>query len=118
MRLSIAVFLCVFAASNAKAHVLYDFVVACKAASLAACFQSIEAQLDDVRAEQQGKSFCIPPIWGAGLMPSTSYPVSMLDYLLLRLSAARVGRAGQPVRIVLRDTLAELYPCRTAAPEE
>jgi hypothetical protein len=38
----------------------------------------------------------------------------MLDYLLLRLSAARIGRAGHPYETVMRDVLSEMYPCRQA----
>jgi hypothetical protein len=107
--------LCAYPWSGARADALYEFVIACQSSPLGVCFQRIEHELDEARAEGEGTSFCIPRVWGAGLIPTTSYPVSVLDYILLRLSAARVGRAGQPVQAVLRDTLGELFPCRHAA---
>jgi hypothetical protein len=51
-------------------------------------------------------------VWAPNLIPTTSYPVSVLDYMLLRLSAARIGQADKPVQMVLRGTLAEMFPCR------
>jgi hypothetical protein len=32
----------------------------------------------------------------------------------MRLSAARVSRPSDPYRVVIRDVLAEMYPCRQA----
>jgi hypothetical protein len=115
MRIRLALLVCLSGSANAHADALYDFVNSCKSAPLAACFRRIEHELDEARMGGEGRSFCIPRVWGGNLIPTTSYPVSVLDYILLRLSAARVGRAGQPVQLVLRDTLAELFPCRTAA---
>jgi hypothetical protein len=118
MRFCLAVLLCASAWSGARADALYEFVNACKSSPLAICFQRIEHELEEARSEGEGRSFCIPQVWGANLIPTTGYPVSVLDYVLLRLSAARVGRADQPVQVVLRDTLGELFPCRSAARRE
>jgi hypothetical protein len=84
--------------------------VSCKAALPRTCLDRIESALDRVRAGGERRSFCIPPMWSP-FLPSTRYPVALLDYVLLRLSAARIGRAGEPTEAVLRDLLAEMYPC-------
>lgn len=118
MRIVLAVLLCAVTCSAARADALYEFVTACRSSPLGICFRRIEDELNQARTAGEGKSFCIPQVWAGNLIPTTSYPVSVLDYVLLRLSAARVGRAGQPVQVVLRDTLTELFPCRTAARRE
>jgi hypothetical protein len=115
MRFRQALFCLLVLAPSARAEGLYEFVSACKSAPLGVCLRSIEGELDTARARGQGRAFCIPRVWGANLIPTTTYPVSLLDYVLLRLSAARIGRAGQPVQAVLRDTLAELFPCANGA---
>ena len=97
--------------NSARAGPVYDFVIDCKAAPLWACFGRLETELDQIREREQNHAFCVPPIWNS-FMPSTRYPVSVLDYMLLRLSAARFGRAGDPTDEVLRDILADMYPCR------
>jgi hypothetical protein len=111
MRFRSALLLLLLAAAPVRADGLYEFVAACKSAPLGVCFGRIEGELDTARAQGEGRAFCVPRAWGANLIPTTAYPVSLLDYMLLRLSAARIGRAGQPVQDVLRDTLGELFPC-------
>ena len=115
MRLYLVVLFCVICWNAARAEAVYEFVVSCRAAPLQVCFGRIETELVRLRAKEERRSFCIPPAWGASFLPSTLYPVSVLDYMLLRLSAARIGRAGEPTEAVLRDILAELYPCRQTA---
>ena len=92
---------------------MFDFVARCDSAPLDACFDEIRTQLDQLRATENRHGFCIPPVWG-GFVPSRITPVSVLDYLKLRLSAARIGRAGEPTEAVLRDVLADMFPCREA----
>lgn len=118
MRSVLAVLACLIFGASARAEPVYDFVAACKSAPLPDCFGRIRTEIDRVREWEQRRSFCIPPVWGATFMPSTTYPVSLLDYMLLRLSAARIGRAGEPTDLVLRDVLVEMYPCRQAARQE
>lgn len=115
MRLMAVACLALLWSGSARAETLYDFATGCRAAPLAACFARIEDQLQTVRSKHQGAAFCLPRAWGALGLSSNVYPVSLLDYILLRLSAARVSRAaGDPVEVVLRETLADLYPCREA----
>ncbi len=97
--------------ANASAEPVYDFVSKCEAASLGACFARIRTELDRLRAREDQHAFCLPFVWG-GFVPSTTYPVSILDYMKLRLSASRIGRAGDPADVVMRDVLAEMFPCR------
>jgi hypothetical protein len=106
--------LCTAWAHAARSEDLYQFVVSCKSDSLKNCFNRVETALDQVRQEQQGNALCLPPNWYPVPMPSSSYPVSLLDYLLMRLSAARVSRPSHPYRVVMRDVLTEMYPCRPA----
>jgi hypothetical protein len=101
-------------AQAARSDDLYEFVISCKSDPLKTCFNRVETALDQVRQEQQGNVFCLPLTWYPAPMPSSSYPVSLLDYLLMRLSAARVSRPSDPYRVVIRDVLAEMYPCRQA----
>jgi hypothetical protein len=98
----------------AQAAPLYDFVVDCKAAPPPDCLERIRTMLDEIRVQDQGRVFCLPKVWHPASAASESYPISLLDYLLLRLSAARIGRAGDTHTIVARDVLAEMYPCRHA----
>ena len=114
MRSGLVVLFCLAGWNAAQAESVYEFVASCKAVPLHTCFGRIETELDHVRARGERRSFCIPPMWSA-FLPSASYPVSLLDYMLLRLSAARIGRAGEPTDAVLRDVLAEMYPCRKTA---
>ena len=114
MRFRLALLFVLLIARPVRADEVYEFVAACKSAPLGACFRRIEGELETARAQGEGRAFCVPRVWGAHLMPTTTYPVSLLDYMLLRLSAARIGRAGQPVQDVLRDTLADLFPCASA----
>ena len=105
----------IVSAPAARSDDLYEFVVGCKADTLSSCFDRLKTTLDRVRAEEQGRAFCLPRAWYPTASLGLSYPVSLLDYLLLRLSAARVSRPGHPYQAVLRDVLAEMYPCRRSA---
>jgi len=114
MRRSLFALAAVLCCGPARADSVYDFVNGCEAASLDVCFTRIRTELDRVRETDDHHAFCIPPVWG-GFVPSTTYPVSVLDYIKLRLSAARIGRAGDPADAVIRDVLAEAFPCQAAA---
>ena len=99
---------------TARAEAVWDFVASCDGAPLGDCLGRVQAAIERVRAGEDGHAFCIPPVWG-GFVPSTTYPVSVLDYVRLRLSAARIGRAGDPADAVVRSVLVEMFPCREAA---
>jgi hypothetical protein len=114
MRLCCVAVACALWAFPVRADDVYEFVASCKAAPLAACLNRIETSLDRLKGREQGTAFCLPRMLYPAPVPITGYPVSMLDYLLLRLSAARIGRAGHPYETVMRDVLSEMYPCRQA----
>jgi hypothetical protein len=114
MRLALVLLFLVLLAPATKAEDLYDFVTRCKADPVSACFGRIRVTVDQVRDQEQGRSICLPRVWYPAPAASQSYPVSLLDYILLRLSAARVTRPGDPFPAVLRDLLAGMYPCRDA----
>jgi hypothetical protein len=112
IRFRLALLFSLFVSPAAAEEDLYDFVSNCRAASPMVCLGRIEDRIDRLRSSEEGMAFCIPRSWGATHFANVSYPLSMLDYMLLRLSAARIGRAGEQASLVIRDTLAELFPCR------
>jgi hypothetical protein len=78
---------------------------------LRGCFDKIKDRLDRVKAKEQGRSFCIPRIWGAHYYVSSGYPVSILEHIRIGLSAARFGKSGQNVDDAIRDIVRDIYPC-------
>jgi len=99
-------------AGPAHAETVYEFVSFCKAETLARCFNLIGNRLDRLRAVEQGRAFCLPRVWGATMVTSESYPVSVLEHVRLALSAARFGKAERPVEEQMKTIIAEVYPCR------
>jgi hypothetical protein len=97
---------------HAQAETVYEFVLDCKSKTLARCFNLIEQRLNRMRAIEQGRAFCLPRVWGAAMVTSESYPVSVLDHVRLGLSAARFGAAERPVEERMKAIIAEIYPCR------
>lgn len=96
----------------ARAETVYDFTQSCRDDQLKACFARIEERLDLLRAKHQRRAFCIPQVWGATMVVSESYPVSILEYVRVRVSAARFGRAEQDVDTVITEIVGAIYPCR------
>jgi hypothetical protein len=70
----------------------------------------LRERLDRVKAKQNGRTFCLPRAWD---MPEyiSGYPVSVLEHVRLSLSAARFGKAEQPVDEAIGDILKAIYPC-------
>jgi hypothetical protein len=108
---SLATAIVVMTAQPLSAETVYEFAVTCHEDQLRACFDRIEERLDRVKAKEQGRAFCIPRAWGSPYFISTGYQVSILEYLRLGLSAARFGRAEQPVEDAIRDLVKQIYPC-------
>ncbi len=103
-------------AGPAHAETVYEFVSLCKAETLSGCFNLIEKRLDRLRVAEQGRAFCLPRVWGATMVTSESYPVSVLEHVRLALSAARFGKAERSVEKEMTTIIAEVYPCSADAP--
>lgn len=95
----------------AQAETVYDFTMRCNEMSLRGCLDDIEAHLVQLEGKEQGNAFCIPRAWGRPEFLSGGFPISLLEYLRVGLSASRFGHAQEPVEDAMRDILAELYPC-------
>lgn len=100
-----------YMAAPAQSETVYQFVLECKTETLARCFTIIGHRLDSLRAAEQGRGFCLPSVWGATMVVSNSYPVSILEHVRLALSAARFGNAERPVEEQMKAIVAEIYPC-------
>lgn len=94
-----------------RAETVYEFAVNCHEDELAQCFDRIRERLDRVKAKQQGHAFCLPRAWGMPEYLGNGYPVSILEHIRLSLSAARFGKAEEPVDDAISDILKRIYPC-------
>lgn len=93
------------------AETVYEFVMTCRRVDLSTCFNRISDGLDRVKVKDDGTAFCLPRAWaGPGFITST-YPISLLEYVRVGLSASRFGKADEPVEGALRDILKDIYPC-------
>jgi AraC-like DNA-binding protein len=94
-----------------RAETVYEFAAGCHEDELAKCFDLIRAELDRLKAKEQGRSFCLPRAWGLDDYPFSQYPLSVLEHIRLSLSAARFGNAERPVDDAISEILAKIYPC-------
>lgn len=99
-------------AAQVRAETVYEFVAQCREEKLGDCFNEIESHLDRIRLVEQGRAFCLPRVWGPAMADSSSYPVSVLEYVRLGLSAARFGSSARPADDVMGEVLGRIYPCR------
>jgi hypothetical protein len=99
------------AATPVRADTVYEFVSQCQEADLGDCFNRIGERLDQIKSKQNGNAYCLPRAWGATMFESMSYPVSVLEYVRLGLSAARFGQADWETNVVMGRILGEIYPC-------
>jgi len=112
MRKAVLATLMCLLCSNAGATTVYDFTMSCREERLSACFNRIEEHLERLKAVADGRRFCLPGAWGSSMFSSLEYPVSVLEYVRLAVSAARFGRAERDVDEVMSEVVAGLYPCQ------
>jgi hypothetical protein len=103
----------VLLARPAQAETVYDFVALCRAEQLGHCFNRISARLDALNAGSN-RRICVPRRFAAitGVIP-----VSLLEHVRLKLSAARFGNAGSEVDDVMVRIMNEIFPCPPATAE-
>lgn len=97
-------------ASPARAEAVYEFVTRCRQERLADCFALIGERLSQLNTGD-GRRICLPRAFGGTIFESGVVPVSLLEYVRVKLSAARFGRAGSNVDDVIVGIVNALYPC-------
>jgi hypothetical protein len=96
-----------------QAEPVYDFVEQCRAATLGHCFHSISTRLT-VLNTGPNRRICLPVSFG-GMLSGGIIPVSLLEHVRLKLSAARFGDAGTDVDVVMVRVVNQIYNCDVAA---
>ena len=102
---------CCHAVGGPGAETVYEFATACHEDQLNTCFNLIRDRLDRLKAKEQGRAFCLPRAWGTPGYITSGYSISVLEHIRLSVSAARFGKAEEPVDIAMRDILKAIYPC-------
>jgi hypothetical protein len=95
-------------ARPAQAETVYQFVALCNAEQLGHCFNRIDTRLLGLNASTN-RRICLPATFGA--MLSDVIPVSLLEQVRVRLSAARFGDSATDVDDVIVRIVDEIYPC-------
>ncbi len=95
-------------APSARAETVYQFAALCSAEQLGHCFNRIETRLVDLDKGTH-RRICLPASFGA--MLSNVIPVSLLERVRVRISAARFGDAEADVDDVIVRIVDEIYPC-------
>lgn len=109
-RVLLAVACLLSVSAHARAETVYEFVAHCRGEKLGDCFNRIEERIDRIRTADRSPAFCLPRAWGAVWGETSSYPVSVLEYVRLGLSAARFGSSGRPADDVMGEVLGRIYP--------
>ena len=76
-------------ARPAQAEAVYDFVAQCRGEKLGHCFNRIGTHLTGLNASPN-RRICLPVSFG-GMLSNGVIPVSLLEHVRLKLSAARFG---------------------------
>jgi hypothetical protein len=109
-----AIALCVvLLALPARADDVYEFVKQCRDEKLGDCFDRIGTRLSDLNAGPNWR-ICLPRRFGGTLIESGVIPVSLLEHVRLKLSAARFGDAGSDADDVIVRIVNGIYPCDLA----
>ncbi len=112
MRLPV-MFVAILTVTAAHAETVVEFVSSCNNTKLSACFDRISREIDSLNVTEGGKSFCLPRAWGATMFERVGYPVSVLEYVRLAMSASRFGNAEKPATAEMSAILAKTFPCGT-----
>ena len=99
-------------ARPAQAEAVYDFVAQCRGEMLGHCFNRIGTRLTGLNTSPN-RRICLPVSFG-GMLANGVIPVSLLEHVRLKLSAARFGDSGTDVDIVIARIVNGIYPCDVA----
>lgn len=94
-----------------RAEAVYEFVAHCRQERLGDCFDSIRSRLDSLNAGT-ARRICLPRAFGGVVLERGVLPVSLLEHVRVKLSAARFGEAGANVDDVMTRIVNQIYPCR------
>jgi hypothetical protein len=100
-------------ARPAQAEPVYEFVAHCRAEKLGHCFHRIGTRLTGLNTGPN-RRICLPLSFGS-MLSSGVIPVSLLDHVRLKLSAARFGDSGTEVDDVIVRIVNGIYRCNLAA---
>jgi hypothetical protein len=98
------------APGGARAETVYEFVRQCRQQQLGDCFAVINARLGHLN-EGRDRRICLPRAFGGIMLGRGVVPVSLLEHVRVKLSAARFGHAGAETDDVITDIIGALYPC-------
>jgi hypothetical protein len=98
----------------AHAEAVYEFVKHCHDEKLGHCFNRIGTRLSGLNTGPN-RRICLPRSFGGTMVESGVIPVSLLEHVRLKLSAARFGDAGSDVDAVITRIVNGIYPCDLAA---
>ena len=104
----------VLLARPAHADDVYEFVKLCHDEKLGQCFHRIGTRLSALNTGPN-RRICLPRTFGGTMVESGVIPVSLLEHVRLKLSAARFGDAGSDVDAVIARIVNGIYPCDLAA---
>ena len=98
----------------AHAEPVYVFVKHCRDEKLGHCFNRIATRLSDLNTGAN-RHIWLPGSFGGTMVECGVIPVSLLEDVRWRLSAARCGNAGTEVDAVITRIVNGIYPCDLAA---
>lgn len=98
--------------SLARAEAVYEFVTHCRQERLGDCFALIGERLDLLSAGSN-RRICLPRTFGGVMLESGVVPVSVLEHVRVKLSAAQFGHAGSDVNDMIASIINDIYPCST-----
>lgn len=102
----------VLGSTPVRAEAVYEFVKHCREERLGDCFSLINARLNRLN-EGRERRICLPRAFGGIVLDGGVIPVSVLEHVRVKLSAARFGRAGAETDDVMVGIVNAIYPCNS-----
>ena len=96
--------------SAVRAETVYEFATACHEDQLNTCFNLIRDRLDSAESEGARPGLLPAARLGHASIHHQRLPISSRASQAV-VSAARFGKAEEPVDIAMRDILKAIYPC-------
>lgn len=97
-------------APAARAEPVYDFVTNCRHQRLGDCFALINERLNVLNSGAH-PSICLPRAFGGLMLGDGVVPVSLLEHVRVKLSAARFGHSGDDANATIASIINRIYPC-------
>jgi len=94
-----------------RAEPVYDFIANCRHQGLGSCFALINERLNMLNSGAQPR-ICLPQAFGGLMLGDGVVPVSLLEHVRVKLSAARFGHAGDDADATIASIINGIYPCQ------